>query len=163
MGTKLVKQSKRPRRTSRSLTSLDQATLRSLSPQKGLGLKLLRKAGAREEVEKNNPAETDIDTNTATDTATAKILNDFTEYLGGVSKEEYVMIRTECGCITCDCDALSQDSYHKGCHTFGLFDQENDMTNSSESGGFYDEAEGFKPAQNQQQREDFEFFPIVVK
>lgn len=50
-------------------------------------------------------------------------------------------LKKECGCSTCDCE-LSQDTYHKGCHTFNLFDQENDQTNSSESGGLYDEAKG---------------------
>jgi hypothetical protein len=46
-----------------------------------------------------------------------------------------------CGCSACDCE-LSQDTYHKGCHTFGLFDQEGDQTNSTESGGLYDESKG---------------------
>lgn len=89
------------------------------------------------------------------------ILDDYKTYLGGVSKEDYVALRTECGCTTCDCDALSQDSYHRGCHTFGLFDQENDMTNSSESGGNYDEAIGYRPQKNQQREEDFEFYSIA--
>lgn len=89
------------------------------------------------------------------------ILDDYKAYVGGVSKEDYIALRTECGCTTCDCDALAQDSYHKGCHTFGLFDQENDMTNSSESGGNYDEAIGYRPQKNQQREEDFEFYSIA--
>jgi hypothetical protein len=57
---------------------------------------------------------------------------------------------------------LSQDSYHKGCHTFGLFDQEGGMTNSSEAGGLYDEAVGFKSLKNQQQQEDLDFFSLAI-
>lgn len=92
-----------------------------------------------------------------------KILKDFEEYLGGVSKEDYLQIRRDCGCDKCDCDALSQDSYHKGCHTFGLFDQEDDATNSLESGGNYDEAKGPQPKKNIPQIENLEFFSISAK
>ncbi len=67
---------------------------------------------------------------------------EFKKFHGALDKAEYMKIRRDCGCKTCDCDALSQDSYHKGCHTLGLHDQEDDSTNSTESGGLYDEARG---------------------
>jgi hypothetical protein len=67
---------------------------------------------------------------------------DYQRYPGAMSERDYMTIRTDCGCTTCDCDALSQYSYHEGCHTFGLFDQEGDATNLTESGGLYDESKG---------------------
>lgn len=54
---------------------------------------------------------------------------------------EVLELKKQCGCNTCDCE-LSQDTYHKGCHTFNLFDQENDQTNSTGSGGLYDDQFG---------------------
>lgn len=66
------------------------------------------------------------------------------ENICSVTKQEFLEYQKECGCITCDCDAFSQMSYHKGCHTFNLFDQEGDQTNSTESGGLYDESTGPK-------------------
>ncbi len=58
-----------------------------------------------------------------------------------LAKLTNVELQKLCGCSVCDCE-LSQDTYHKGCHTFGLFDQEGDQTNSTESGGLYDESRG---------------------
>jgi hypothetical protein len=59
-----------------------------------------------------------------------------------IHSPEFKEFKRICGCKTCDCDAFSQDSYHKGCHTYELFDQEKDSSNSNESGGIYDESEG---------------------
>lgn len=59
-----------------------------------------------------------------------------------LNSSELKKLKEECGCVTCDCDAGSQDSYHKGCHTYGLFDQEGDASNSNGSGGTYDESKG---------------------
>lgn len=93
-----------------------------------------------------------------------KVAKDFKEnYHGGISWEEYLSIRSACGCAKCDCDALSQDSYRKGCHTFGLFDQENDSTNTLESGG-YDESIGFIKEDNRGiSPEEADFFSISVE
>jgi hypothetical protein len=77
---------------------------------------------------------------------------------------EFKKLQEKCGCVTCDCDAGSQDSYHKGCHTYGLFDQEGDASNSNESAGVYDESEGptikgkySKGQENNMSMEEFEF------
>lgn len=59
-----------------------------------------------------------------------------------IQRQEMEMFRKFCGCNVCDCE-LSQSIYHEGCHTYGLFDQENDATNSTESGN-YDESFGPK-------------------
>ncbi len=66
--------------------------------------------------------------------------------------DEVLKMKKECGCKTCDCE-LSQDTYHTGCHTFGLFDQEGDQTNSTESGGLYDESTG--PVKNKKKSHVF--------
>ena len=85
------------------------------------------------------------------------------------SFEEFEKIKKECGCIKCDCDAFSQDSYHKGCHTYGLFDQEGDTTNSNESGGLYDESTGPSINGSHSRKnakmtfEDFEFLNLALE
>ena len=54
---------------------------------------------------------------------------------------ENAELKKLCGCTKCDCE-LSLDDYHKGCHSFNLHDQFGDSTNSTESGGLYDEEFG---------------------
>lgn len=90
---------------------------------------------------------------------------DFARYPGAMSEEDYYAIRIECGCNSCDCDALSQNSYREGCHTYGLFDQEDDATNITESGGLYDESVGFKKQTKNREglEEEIDFFSLVVK
>lgn len=56
-------------------------------------------------------------------------------------QKEVLVLKKECGCKKCDCE-LSQNTYHTGCHTFNLFNQGGDQTNSTKSGGLYDESVG---------------------
>ncbi len=84
-----------------------------------------------------------------------------------LNSSELKKLKEECGCVTCDCDAGSQDSYHKGCHTYGLFDQEGDASNSNGSGGTYDESKGPSIKGHHKRKagitmEEFEFLHIYI-
>lgn len=88
-----------------------------------------------------------------------KLEADYARYPGQMSKQDYIDIRTECGCTTCDCDALSQNSYRQGCHFYNLFDQPGDATNMCDSAGMYDESVGYVNSMGFED-EDFDYFQI---
>ena len=91
-----------------------------------------------------------------------QLRREYQHYPGAMSQSDYIAIRRECGCTTCDCDVLSQNSYREGCHTYGLPDQLDDSSNSTESGGLEDESVGFKIHTNESKDEDIEYFQLRV-